>query len=164
MKIKIIVLDVDGTMTDGKVHVGNNGELYKSFNIKDGYGIKNILPKKDIIPIVLTGRKSESVLIRCKELNIEHIYQGVDNKKLFLDDLIKDMQCSYSQIAYIGDDLNDLEVMIQIKKEDGIVGCPSDAVKEILQISDFVSSYSGGDGCVREFIEYLISNRNGDVK
>lgn len=84
MSIKLFVMDVDGTMTDGKIYIGNSGEAFKSFDVKDGYGIHCILPCKQILPVVLTGRKSDIVENRCKELEIPYVIQGSKNK---VDDL-----------------------------------------------------------------------------
>lgn len=151
--IKYLVMDVDGTLTDGKIYMGQNGELFKAFSIKDGYGINDILPKLNIIPIIITGRQSDIVENRCKELHINLVFQGVHNKLAKLKEIIG--ADNLSSVAYIGDDLNDLELMREVKINGGIIGCPKDASNEIAEISDFVSSYNGGNGAVREFINYL---------
>ena len=149
--IKVLVLDVDGTMTDGKVYIGEKGELFKGFNIKDGLGIHDILPKKSILPIIITGRKSIILENRCKEIGIVNIFQGVSDKISVLKDFIHKNNYELNQCAYMGDDINDLECMKLV----GIVGCPADAVKEVIDIADFISTKNGGDGAVREFIEWL---------
>lgn len=153
-KIKYIIMDVDGTLTDGKVYMGNHGELMKIFNIKDGYGIHNILPDIGVTPVVITGRKSQIVANRCKELGIEKLSQGILDKT---SELISSIggEKNLFQVAYIGDDSNDLECMKRVKLSGGLVGCPSDASSDILEISDFVSQYSGGNGAVRDFIDYI---------
>lgn len=151
-KIKYLVMDIDGTLSDGKIYMGNNGEIFKAFNIKDGYGIHDILIPANITPVVITGRKSDIVLKRCNELGITKIYQGISNKiekLLFLTD-------DLSTVAYIGDDVNDLQCMESVKAAGGIVGCPSDAVKKVIEISDYISVHSGGDGAVRDFIDFLV--------
>lgn len=144
-------MDVDGTLTDGKVYMGNNGEMMKAFNIKDGCGIHDILLPSKIIPIILTGRKSEIVINRCKEIGISQIYQGISNKI----ERLKSITPDFSSIAYIGDDINDLQCMKSIKAAGGIIGCPQDAVKQVIDIADYVSSFKGGDGAVRDFIEWI---------
>lgn len=149
--IKVLVLDVDGTMTDGKVYIGETGEMFKGFNIKDGLGIHDILPHKGIMPIIITGRKSIILENRCKEIGIVNVFQGVSDKISVLKDFLSRNNYELYQCAYIGDDINDLECMRQV----GTVGCPSDAVKEVIEIADFVSTKQGGDGAVREFIEWL---------
>lgn len=155
--IKVIVMDVDGTLTDGKIYMGESNELMKSFNIKDGYGIRNLLPKYRITPVIITGRYSPITENRCRELGITNIYQGVQNKKEQMEIVLKKLSHSISEVAYIGDDMNDYSCMQLVKSAGGIVGCPSDAVQKIKDIADFVSEYSGGDGAVRDLIERIIS-------
>lgn len=161
-KIKFLIMDVDGTLTDGKIYMGENGELFKAFDIKDGCGIKDILPEYGVIPIIITARKSKILENRCRELNIDMLFQGERNKiervdqilKLFSDKDAK--QYDYSNCAYIGDDILDLQCMIPIKNMGGIVGCPLDAVEDIKKIADFISCKNGGNGAVREFIEWIL--------
>lgn len=150
--IKLLILDVDGTLTDGKIYMGASGELMKAFNIKDGCGIHDILPRYDILPAIITARKSQILENRCKELNIIHLYQGISNKKDKMDELISNLGYTCDNVAYMGDDINDLSSM----EKASIVGCPSDAVSEVVSIADFVSSHVGGNGAVREFIEWLV--------
>jgi 3-deoxy-D-manno-octulosonate 8-phosphate phosphatase, YrbI family len=152
--IKYMVMDVDGTLTDGKIYMGNNGELMKAFSVKDGCGIHDILIPSGITPIVITGRKSDIVLKRCKEIGIVEVYQGINNKidKLFT------ITSDFSSVAYIGDDINDFSCMMLVKEAGGIVGCPKDSVSKVTRIADFVSGYKGGDGAVRNFIEWLVES------
>ncbi len=154
--IKYLIMDVDGTLTDGKVYVGNDGELMKAFHIKDGCGIHDILIPAQIVPIIMTGRFSEIVKVRCQEIGIELIYQGVSNKFEKLQEVSDKLNCQVEYMAYIGDDINDLVCMQYIKEAGGIIGCPADAIKEVVAIADFVSSKNGGNGAVREFIEWLL--------
>lgn len=155
--IKIIVLDVDGTLTDGKIYMGNNRELFKAFDIKDGCGIHDILPKYGIIPVIITARKSDIVLNRCKELKITECYQSVRNKLEKMRTVADKygLSCNendiYEEIAYMGDDIIDIGCM----QHCGIIACPNNAVKRVKEISDFISDYNGGDGAVRQFIELL---------
>lgn len=144
-------MDVDGTLTDGKIYMSSEGELCKAFHIKDGLGIKDILPKFGIECAVITGRDSAIVANRCRELNIRYLFQGVADKVECLKNLINELGLQWRDIAYMGDDLNDLAVMSLC----GIKGCPADAAREVKGICDFVSTYNGGDGAVREFIEFL---------
>lgn len=151
-RIKYLVMDVDGTLTDGKIYMGVNGELLKAFDIKDGCGIHDIAIPADITPVIITGRESEIVLNRCKELGISQVYQGIKDKKTQMQSIVKD----FSLVAYIGDDINDLSCMKSVKEAGGVVGCPADAVEEVLVLSDFVSRRKGGEGAVREFIEWIV--------
>lgn len=153
-KIKYLVMDVDGTLTDGKIYMGNDGELCKAFCIKDGCGIHDILIPAGIEPVIITGRSSRILENRCRELGITKLYQGISNKIEKLDEVLQGG--SYSEVAYIGDDINDLSCMLPLKKAGGIVGCPADAAKQVSDIADFVSLKNGGDGAVREFIEWLV--------
>lgn len=160
MKIKILVMDVDGTLTDGKVYVGNDGELFKTFHIKDGYGIKNMLPAADIVPVIITGRSSRCLENRCRELGIVQLYQGIENKRLCLEKILDFMEIAYSNVAYIGDDINDFDCMTYVKKAGGLVGCPADAVNQIGEIADYKCVTNGGEGAVREFIEWIFKLSN----
>lgn len=154
-KIKYLIMDVDGTLTDGKIYMGNDGEALKAFNIKDGLGIHDILPEVGIIPIIFTGRNSKILENRCKEVGILHLYQGVSDKTTMLEKFIKEQGGNPWEFAYAGDDLNDLSCMERIKRNGGLVGVPADACNQVKNIADFISTKKGGDGAVREFIEWI---------
>ena len=149
--IKYLVMDVDGTLTDGKIYMSNSGELMKAFNIKDGCGIHDILIPAGIIPVIITGRSSDIVLNRCKELGINDVFQGVGNKIENLRKVTTDL----SNVAYIGDDINDLSCMEPVKSAGGLIGCPADAVEKVKSIADYIAPHNGGDGAVRDFIEWI---------
>lgn len=150
--VEFLVMDVDGTLTDGNIYMANTGEACKAFNIKDGCGIHDIAIPAGIKPVIITGRKSGIVLNRCKELGITEIHQGVKDKFQKLLSITSDL----SKVAYIGDDINDLSCMTSVKKDGGIVGCPRDAVKKVVLLADFVAEHDGGKGAVRDFIEWLV--------
>lgn len=150
--IKLIILDVDGTLTKGDIIIGSNGEEFKQFNVKDGYMIVNSQKKCNKIFSIITGRKSNIMEIRAKELGIEYLYQGIQDKVEIYEKLKLELNVSDDETAYMGDDLNDLEVM----KIVGLVGAPSDACAEVLEEADFISSKKGGEGAVREFLEYIL--------
>jgi len=156
MDIRILAMDVDGTLTDGKIYMSNAGELMKAFNIKDGAGIHDILIPAGITPVIITGRTSDIVFNRCKELGITEVHQGVSDKIGKLTDITEDLK----NVAYIGDDINDLPCMESIKKAGGIVGCPADAAEKVKEIADYVANHNGGDGAVRDFIEWIANNLN----
>lgn len=147
----MLVMDVDGTLTNGKIYMGENGEVMKAFDIKDGYAIAHMLPEMGIIPVIITGRTSKIVENRAKELGITELYQGKVNKLDTLLSVIEKYGCKKENVAYIGDDLPDIPCM----KECGCVGCPADAVDEVKEISDYVCKNVAGHGAVREFIERL---------
>lgn len=150
-QIKLLVMDVDGTLTDGHIYIGNTGEMMKAFHVKDGYAIAQMLPKMGIIPVIITGRSSAIVEQRARELNITELHQGISDKLKQLRQLMQKFNVSPADIAYIGDDLNDLEC-IQFC---GYTGCPADAVSEVLTQVDYICRNNGGNGAVREFIEQL---------
>ena len=150
--IKLIILDVDGTLTKGDIIIGSNGEEFKQFNVKDGYMIVNSQKKCNKIFSIITGRKSNIMEIRAKELGIEYLYQGIQDKVEIYEKLKLELNVSDDETAYMGDDLNDLEVM----KIVGLVGAPSDACAEVLEEADFISSKKGGEGAVREFLEDIL--------
>ena len=150
-------MDVDGTLTDGKIYMAANGELMKAFNIKDGYAIAR-LRDYGIEPVIITGRSSEIVKQRCAELRIKELYQGIENKSYKLREVCEKLNADLSQVAYIGDDLNDLSCM----KICGCSACPSDAMKQVKESVSYVCLAKGGDGAVREFIDHIISNLEKD--
>lgn len=159
-------MDVDGTLTDGMIYMGSDGEVFKAFNIKDGCGIHDILIPSGICPVIMTGRTSRILERRCAELGIYELHQGVHDKKTELYNVLKVLSADVNEevklasVAYIGDDINDLNCMNIIKENGGIVGCPQDAVPAVQEISDFISSMPGGRGAVREFIEWIIKKNN----
>ena len=143
-------MDVDGTLTDGKIYIGNNGEMFKAFDIKDGYTIYT-LSSIGVIPIIITGRSSDIVAHRAKELKIEELHQGVGNKLEKLKEVIAKYQGDLSEVAYIGDDYNDLEC-IQVC---GFSGCPADAEDDIKDKVDYVCRTKAGNGAIREFVKKI---------
>lgn len=153
-EIKIIILDVDGTLTDGKIYYDSIGNEMKSFNVKDGMAISQAI-KNNIDFAVITGRESFIVEKRCKELGIRRIYQGVHNKLEIIDEILLELNINYDNIMYIGDDINDLKVIENIKYG----ACPSDAAIEIREKCFFVSKFSGGNGAVREILEYVLKEK-----
>lgn len=152
-KIKMLVMDVDGTLTDGCIYIGAEGEMMKAFHVQDGYGIAQILPKAGITPIIMTGRCSKIVEKRAKELKITHLYQGISDKLSQLKVVASELGAIPDEIAYIGDDLNDLDCI----RYCGYTACPADALPEVLDAVDYVCKRNGGRGAVREFIDRLLS-------
>lgn len=149
--IKMIIMDVDGTLTDGKVYIGNDGEIMKAFSVKDGLRIKQ-LEKHRITPVIITGRRSNIVDIRAKEINIKEVYQSIEDKSMILNKIMSNYDINKENVAYIGDDENDIECMIHC----GLTGCPSNADIAVLRIADYICKNKGGDGAVREFIDYIL--------
>lgn len=154
--VKYLIMDVDGTLTDGKIYMSPSGEAMKAFNIKDGCGIHDLLIPVGIVPVIITSRTSEIVMNRCKEIGITEVYQGVKDKLQKLSEVCEE---SYDTVAYIGDDINDLPCMNMVLTEGGIVGCPADAVESVIRIANYVAPHNGGNGAVRDFIEWVIQFR-----
>lgn len=155
-KIKLLIMDVDGTLTDGKIYMSNDGEIFKVFDIKDGCGIHDLLIPAGITPVIITGRQSKILENRCKEIGIQEVYQGVSNKVLQLKNVLNEKKIHCANVAYIGDDINDIDCMKYVKENGGIIGCPADSASSVIDMVDYVSLKNGGNGAVRAFIEWLI--------
>jgi len=151
-QIKVLFIDIDGTLTDGKLYITPTGEAFKVFNIKDGYGIRELLPTMGILPVVITGRDSVINTNRCDELGVKHVYQGIQHKFPVMSQVLNELNLSYDNAAYIGDDDNDLVCM----EAAALTACPADASKNVKQVANYVSPKNGGDGAVRDFIEWLL--------
>ena len=151
MSIELIVLDVDGTMTDSHITYSEQGDEIKSFNVKDGLAIASWRKLGKQVAII-TGRSSSIVARRAKELHIEHFYQGIENKKEVLESLLEKLDLTMDNVAAIGDDLNDLQML----KAAEVSFVPRDASAYVDKIATVVLSKRGGDGAVREMIEHLI--------
>lgn len=153
--IKYLIMDVDGSLTDGKIYMGPNGEAMKAFSIKDGYVINYILKPAGIVPVIITARSSSIVQNRCDELGITEVYQGKIDKLTALKEIVG--ESNIGSCAYFGDDILDLKCMVPIKEEGGVVGCPVDAVQEIKALADYTCLSKAGEGALREFAEWLVN-------
>ena len=154
-KIKLIVSDVDGVWTDGGVYYGAEGEILKKFNFRDGGGV--VLASLVNIPIlILSGEDSKSVMLRMQKLKITNIHLGVKNKRAYLQDVAKKMSIDLRDVAYIGDDINDIGVMELC----GYTSCPSDSASIVKQIADNILISRGGSGAFREFVENILKKEN----
>lgn len=151
MKLKMLVMDVDGTLTDGIIYISGQGEVMKAFDVKDGYAIKHILPTLGITPVIITGRKSDIVERRSKELDICELYQGVLDKVAVLKEIAEKHSIKPEEIAYIGDDLNDLPAI----EFCGLTACPQNSVAAVMKQADYICRRDGGRGAVREFIDFI---------
>jgi 3-deoxy-D-manno-octulosonate 8-phosphate phosphatase (KDO 8-P phosphatase) len=158
--IKLIVLDVDGTLTNGQIIYDSNGVESKAFDVKDGMAVASWTKKLDLNAAIITGRNSTIVEKRAKELGIQYLYQGIHNKKEKIEDIMKELNITWSNIACIGDDLNDYNMLQKAK----LSFCPNDAVQDIQHIVNIVCKKNGGQGAVREMIEYILEyNNNKDA-
>ncbi|WP_330164047.1 HAD-IIIA family hydrolase [Paenibacillus campinasensis] len=151
--IKLICLDVDGTLTDGTIYIGSAGEVFKGFNVKDGMGIY-LAQQRGVQFAIITGRESEIVERRAKELNITHIFQNCGKK----DEIIKRIKLhnhfNKEEIAFIGDDVND----VVVRDEVGLFVVVGDGHPKAKKVADIVLRADGGKGAVREFIDQFILN------
>ena len=150
-KIKLLALDVDGVLTDGTINIGDNGELYKGFNAKDGLGISCAL-RSGLKVAIITGRKSEIIHKRSAELGITLLCEGVKDKYAELIKLTKELALTKEEVAYMGDDLNDLPAF----RAAGFSFAPQDAVTEVVNNADCVVQKDGGRGAVRVAIEMIL--------
>ena len=148
-KIKFLVLDVDGVLTDGGMYYSNSGDEFKKFNTKDGMGIKLAIEKGIKVGFLSNGKNDVLINNRAKLLGVEHVYVGFDNKLFVLDQWLKELNLSYENVAYVGDDINDLEIINVVEYS----ACPNDAVDKVKAVAKYMMDTKGGEGCVREFIE-----------
>lgn len=150
--IQFLILDVDGTLTDGGMYFTESGDLMKKYNTKDGMAIKGLTKSNFQVGIISHSHQSKMVESRAKMLGIQNVYVGTESKLEILDGWLTKLNLTRQQVAYVGDDINDKEIMEAV----GISACPNDAVKSIKTIADIVLEHGGGKACVREFIdEYL---------
>jgi 3-deoxy-D-manno-octulosonate 8-phosphate phosphatase (KDO 8-P phosphatase) len=154
--VKLLVLDVDGVLTNGQVFIGENGkESLKTFNIQDGLGIK-LLEKIGIPTAIITGRSSQMVLARCEELGIKHVQMGAENKAVALEKIVQGLGLKSSDCAVMGDDWPDFQMM----KSAGLRVCPAQGHEAVKEIAHFVTSRSGGGGAVRELCDLILKAQN----
>jgi 3-deoxy-D-manno-octulosonate 8-phosphate phosphatase (KDO 8-P phosphatase) len=151
--IKLLILDVDGVMTDAGMYFTESGDQFKKYNAKDGMAIMALTTSNFQVGIISSGFKLEMVKARAELLGIQNVYVGRDSKLQILNEWCQQLGIQLSEVAIIGDDINDLEVMRSI----GFSACPADAVNEVKKQVDLILSLKGGEGCVREFIDnYLL--------
>ena len=153
-KIKMVVFDVDGVMTDGSITYDENGVEYKTFNVKDGQGIVRIT-KEGIITAIITARNNATVKHRFENLGMSRLFMGQKDKMVAMKQLLEEYNLDLSQVAYMGDDLPDMPVL----KEVGLASCPNDAIDEVKELCHFVSSKNGGRGAVRELTDLIYSSQ-----
>jgi len=152
-KIKLVITDVDGVLTDGGMFYSTSGEEFKKFNTRDGMGIE-LLQKIGINTIFLTKENSKISRYRAKKLNSK-IYFGIQNKEKKLKDICKMMNVNSENIAYIGDDVNDISIMKLV----GFSASPNDGVSEVKKIVNYICENNGGEGAFREFADLIIRNK-----
>ncbi|PHO11067.1 3-deoxy-D-manno-octulosonate 8-phosphate phosphatase [Malaciobacter canalis] len=154
--IELIVLDVDGTLTDGKIIYTNSGDELKAFDVADGLAIATWSKKLGKKVAIITGRTSKIVEKRASDLQIEYLYQNIHNKDEVLTEILKKEGLSWNQVAAIGDDLNDFKML----KKVGLSFTPSNGTHYLKDFVDVICKNSGGNGAIREMIEYIVKKDN----
>jgi 3-deoxy-D-manno-octulosonate 8-phosphate phosphatase (KDO 8-P phosphatase) len=149
--IRLLVLDVDGVMTDGKIIMNDMGREIKNFDVKDGHGIK-ILMRCGIDVILLTGRRSAVVEHRAKDIGIEEVYQGIFNKLEKFEEILQNKSLNYESIAFVGDDIVDIPLLKRV----GFSVAVADATEDVKKCVDYITKKAGGDGAVREVCELIL--------
>jgi 3-deoxy-D-manno-octulosonate 8-phosphate phosphatase (KDO 8-P phosphatase) len=149
--IKAFVFDVDGVLTNGTLMLMPNGEMVRSMNIKDGYALQ-LAVKQGYMVIIISGGLSALVKERLLKLGVQHVFMGVLDKKTVMLELLKQYSISPENTLFMGDDIPDIEAM----KVCGLPCCPADACAEVISVSTYVSSFSGGTGCGRDVIEKVM--------
>ncbi len=153
--IKLLILDVDGTMTDAGVYITEKGEQFKKFNARDGIGIKEAMKSGIEVGIISHSMITEMVSERANMLGMKYVYIGQEPKEKILIQWMNELNISPENVAFIGDDINDLSIINLA----GFTACPSDAVLKVKEKADVILNLKGGEGCVREFIDnYLLSD------
>lgn len=152
-QIKALVIDVDGTLTDGGMYYTKNGEFLKKFNTRDAKGLE-LIQKTDIEVILLTAEESDVVRARAHKLSLKNVYYGIKNKMPKLQEICETLGITLNEVAYIGDDINDLDCLLNVK----FSACPSDAHPEVLKKVSYICKRNGGNGAVREICDLLLKN------
>lgn len=150
-KIRLLVIDVDGTMTDAGIYYDEHGNELKKFCTRDAAGFF-AAQKAGMEIMVLTGRECAATARRMEELKVRYLYQNIKDKVTFLKEFMSEHSIQKEELGYIGDDLNDRPAMGLA----GFIGCPADSCREIKRIADYVSPVKGGQGAVRDVIEYML--------
>lgn len=152
-KIKFLILDVDGVMTDGSIILDNEGNELKRFHVRDGHGIK-MLSKAGIKTGIITGRRSKVVEVRARELGIEEVHQKIFKKSVVFDQLLEKYNLKDENVAFMGDDVVDQELL----RRAGLSAAPADAEDEAKNLADLVMSRCGGRGAVRQFTDLILKS------
>ena len=149
--VRAFVFDVDGVMTNGKVMITSEGEMYREMDTRDGFALKYALLKGFKIGII-SGGTNEGVRKRLELLGVNKVYLGIHEKDIVFDDFVSTFNINPDQVLYMGDDVPDVPVMEKV----GVSTCPQDALPDVKRVVDYVSHKKGGDGCVREIVEQVM--------
>ena len=155
-KIRLLLTDVDGVLTDNGVYYGENGEVLKRFSIRDGMGVERLRNLCGVDTGIVTGELSPSVAKRAEKLKIVQLHLGIKDKRGRLEEILAKGGFSWDELAFIGDDVNDLEVLGKV----GLSACPADAMPAVRPVVHYRCVANGGHGAFREFAEWIISLRS----
>jgi len=150
-QVRLMILDVDGVLTDGRLYYGASGEAMKAFDVRDGHGIK-LLREGGVEVALLTARQSEIVAVRARELGVQRVLQGASDKVAGLERLLNDTGVNAQRCGYVGDDWPDLAVLARV----GFAATVADAVPEVRSVAHWVTTAAGGRGAVREVAEFVL--------
>lgn len=153
-KVRLVVFDVDGVLTSGQIAIGKDGEVMKEFFVQDGLGIA-VTQRAGIKTAIITGRESEMVRLRSAELKICDVYQGTLDKQTALRELMDKHGLGVEEVAYVGDDLNDLPALVQVGFACGV----ANSVPEVAQRCHYISAHRGGGGGVRDVLEFILRSQ-----
>ena len=159
-RIKLVLTDCDGVLTDGGVYYSKAGEEMKLFSVRDGMGVERLRRLVNIDTGIVTGESSEIVRRRVEKLGIKEYHPGSTDKYSVLKGIIRNKKLSAEEIAYIGDDSNDMEIM----RQSGLSACPADAFRPVREISHLIMENKGGNGAFREFAEIIIYYKKGQYE
>ncbi|MCS6989815.1 MAG: HAD-IIIA family hydrolase [Chloroherpetonaceae bacterium] len=159
--LKLVLADNDGVLTDTGVYYSDRGEELKRFSIRDGMGVER-LRNAGIETAIITGELSGSVQKRAEKLKMPYLYLGVKDKRAKLDDILRETGLTTAQLAYIGDDYNDLDIIAEIKKA-GLTACPNDAMPLVQKAVHYKAKANGGYGAFRDFAEWILAHRDAKL-
>jgi|TARA_B110000014_G_scaffold264249_1_gene264389 3-deoxy-D-manno-octulosonate 8-phosphate phosphatase (KDO 8-P phosphatase) len=153
-RIKIVLTDVDGVLTDGGMYYTKDGDVMKRFHARDGMGV-TLLRKNDISTVIVTKETTEMVRKWSKKMNISKLCEGVQDKVSIVDELCKEYHVETDEMAYIGDDVNDIELL----KKVGFSAVPADSINEVKEISDYICKTNSGQGVFREIVDLILAKK-----
>lgn len=151
-RIKLVLTDCDGVLTDGGVYYGESGEVFKRFNIRDGMGVVRLRELVNVQTGIVTGETSPSVVTRAAKLKITELHLGASDKASLLGGILSRLGLNASEVAFLGDDVNDIEILQAV----GLSACPADATRQNKAVVDYCCETNGGQGCFRELAELII--------
>ena len=153
-KIKVVLTDVDGVLTDGGMYYTKDGDIMKRFHARDGMGVT--LLRKNKIPTVIVTKESTNMVKKwAKNMKVSKLYDGIKQKEKIINKICSEFKVKNEEIAYIGDDVNDIELLTKV----GLSASPADAIKEVKKISDYVCKTKSGEGVFREICDLILSKK-----